>query len=233
MGMTDAPGLAADPASAARAVLRDAFARRYRYPASFDGFSALCRFTAGDAEEINATVAMVGPGEAEAVLERPAPSPAIEEWLVQELRLLSRQLWGHDFEQGEGKFAMSLDDSPHPLGGLVLLHGDPHQATFRVRKGRITMATRRQEALLEIMRCDRWHLRPDGRWLPAQFTHEVWTDGGNQPLRVDRYRDLYWPVEGELYPQLRRVETTTSDGEVTTSSLTLRAWRRASAERDV
>ncbi len=217
----------AAPSDAARELLRDAFARRYRYPSDFRGFSALCRFGPAGTEEIAATVALVGPGDAEAVIERDVPIVAEGEWLIQELRALSRQLWGHDFDRGEGKFAMSLDDSPHPLGQLVLLHDDPHQATFRVRKGRITMATRRQHSLLEIMRCDRWHLRPDGRWLPAQFTVEIWDDGVAGPIRCDRYWDLYWPVDGELYPQLRRVETTDDLGAVTMTSLTLRAWQLA------
>jgi hypothetical protein len=216
--------------SEARALLHDAFARRYRYPNDFPGFSARCRFIAAGADEIGATVAMVGAGDAEAVLERESVSPTAEEWLTQELRQLSRQLWGHDFDVGEGKFAMSLDDTPHPLGPLVLLHDDPHQATFRVRKGRITMATRRQHALLEIMRCDRWHLRPDGRWIPAQFTNEIWDAGTDGPIRTDRYWDLYWPVEGELYPQLRRVETTDLDGATTTSTVTLRSWQLAETE---
>ncbi len=217
----------ANSAEAARDLLRDAFARRYRYPPGFPGFSALCRFGPVGAKEISATVALAGPGEAEAVLERETPMVAMGEWLIQELRSLSRQLWGHDFEPGEGKFEMSLDETPHPLGPLVLLHDDPHQATFRVRKGRVTMATRRQHTLLEIMRCDRWHLRPDGRWLPAQFTNEIWDDGVPGPIRCDRYWDLYWPVEGELYPQLRRVETTDNLGTTTMSSVTLRAWHLA------
>jgi hypothetical protein len=215
---------------AARELLRAAFARRYRYPRDFTGFSALCRFGPAGCEEIGATVAMAGPGEAEAVLEQEASNPASGEWLIQELRSLSRQLWGHDFERGEGKFAMSLDDTPHPLGPLVLLHDDPHQATFRVRKGRITMATRSHHSLLEIMRCDRWHVRPDGRWLPAQFTNEIWSGGTAGLLRTDRYWDLYWPVDGELFPQLRRVESSDDLAATATNSVTLRAWQLAESE---
>jgi hypothetical protein len=224
----------ATTSDAASELLRDAFARRYRYPSDFPGFSALCRFGRAGNDEAAATVALVGPGDVEAVLERePDPSSgqldSDGEWLVQELRTLSRQLWGHDFERGEGKFAMSLDETPHPLGPLVLLHDDPHQATFRVRKGRVTMATRRQHTLLEILRCDRWHVRPDGRWLPAQFTFEVWDDGVAGALRSDKFWDLYWPVNGELYPQLRRVETTDDLGTTTSISVTLRAWQLAHA----
>lgn len=213
--------------AAAHEMLRDAFARRYRYPSDFPGFSALCRFGRAGHEELAATIAMVGAGDVEAVLERDAPTASDGEWLIQELRAMSRQLWGHEFERGEGKFAMSLDETPHPLGPLVLLHDDPHQATFRVRKGRVTMATRRQHTLLEIVRCDRWHVRPDGRWLPAQFTFEVWDDGIAAPLRSERYWDLYWPVHGELFPQLRRVETTDDLGTTMSMSMTLRAWQGA------
>lgn len=218
---------------AARSLLRDAFARRYRYPPSFGGFSARCRVGPPGAEAVAATVTMVGAGDVEAVFERDADDPALGEWLVQELRAMSRQVWGHDFDDGEGKFAMTLDDAPHPLGPLVLLTDDPHQATFRVRKGRVTMATRRQHTLLEVVRVDRWHLRPDGRWLPAQFTAEVWDGGTTGPLRTDRYWDLYWPVDGELFPQLRRVTTTDDRGIETSVSLTLRSWQPAEPADDI
>ena len=220
------------PPDAARSLLRDAFARRYRYPNSFGGFRARCRVGPPGIEEFTATVAMRGAGDVDAVLEHDAGDPTLAEWLVQELRAISRQLWGHDFERGEGQFAMTLDDSPHPLGPLVLLHDDPHQATFRVRKGRITMATRRQHALLEVVRVDRWHLRPDGRWLPAQFTAEVWEAGVTRPLRSDRYWDLYWSVDGELFPQLRRVTATDAGGIETSMSMTLRSWQPAEPADD-
>ena len=105
------------------------------------------------------------------------------------------------------------------------VHHDPHQATFCVRNGRITMMTRRQGTLLETLKVERWHVRPDGRWLPASSVLEVWDDALPAPLRVDRYWDLYRPFGGELVPQIRKVETTNGSGPPTVRILTLRAWR--------
>ncbi len=220
----------ANSSDAARSLLLDAFERRYRYERDFLGFSAQCRFATFGRRDVDATVALAGPGEVEAVVECDV-SPAVHAWLLQELRALSRSLWSHDFELGEGKYGMTLDETPHPLGPLVLLHDDPHEASFRVRKRRITLATRRQQALVEIVRFDRWYVRPDGRWLPAQFTAEVWDGTAAGPLRTDRYWDRYWPVDGGLYPQVRRVESTDERGTTTANSLTLRAWQPATFVR--
>ncbi len=211
----------------ARDLLRGAFDLRYRYPVGFEGFSALCRIDQGNSEDIEATVAMVAAGNVEAVLASQPPNPTTEAWLMQELRSLSRGLWGHDFDAGEGKFAMSLTEPDHPLGPLVQLHDDPHQASFRIRGGRITMSSRRQQSLREILQFHRWHVRPDGRWLPAQYTSEIWEVGVAGPLRVDRYTDLYWPVEGELFPQLRRVKSADDLAMTSSCSATLREWQLA------
>jgi hypothetical protein len=196
------------PETTARAVavLADAFAWRYRYPAGFSGWRATALFGREDTgHEYVGIVHVCGPGDVDVA--GGAPRLPEGEWLVQELRSLSRTLFGHDFEAGEGRFAMSIDDSPHPLGALVLLHDDPHRATFRVRRHRITQATRRNGSLMESLRVERWHVRPDGRWLPSQWTLEVWADDFERPLRTDRYWDVFWPLDGEVVPQMRRVET--------------------------
>jgi hypothetical protein len=189
----------------ASALLADAFAHRYRYPWGFAGWRGVAEFGRDDTGvQHGAAVEVRGPGAVAVACDGRAPE---SEWLVQEVRALSRLLFGHDFEAGEGRFAMSMDDTPHPLGVLVLLHDDPHRATFRVRRHRITQATRRSGSLRETVRVDRWHVRPDGRWLPAQWTLEVWADDFDRPLRSDRYWDLFWPLDGEVVPQMRRVET--------------------------
>lgn len=205
---------------AAESLLADAFARRYRYPSGFPGFTARARF-GPEARPAHATVAVCGPGEVAAVVDEPCASEA---WLLQELRSLSRLCWGHDYEAGEGRFRKSLVDEPHPLGPLVVLHDDPHQATFRVHRGRVTLMTRRQGTLLETVRIERWHVRPDGRVLPARWVAELWDDAIATPLRTDRYWDLYKPLAGELLPMVRRVETSIGD-ERTTLVLSLSAWR--------
>ena len=173
-----------------------------------------------------ATIAICGPGEVEAV---PDERSVDDEWLLQVLRDLSRQVYGHDYAIGEGRFEKSLVEDPHPLGPMVVLHDDPHQATFRVRNGRITLATRRAGTLLQVVRTERWHVRPDGKWLPARFIAEFWDDAVPAPLRVERYWDLYRPVGDELLPALRRIETTSGEGHEARFVM-LRAWRTEPAE---
>ncbi len=204
-------------------VLADAFAHRYRYPRDFGGWSAQASFGRDDAH-YEATVAVCGAGDARAATAVRVAAPQFE-WLTQELRSLSRTLFGHDFEPAEGRFAMSLDETPHPLGPLVVLHGDPHAATFRVRKHRITLASRRSGSLLEMVRVERWHVRPDARWLPSQWSVEVHDGALGQILRTDRYWDLWWPFEGEIVPQTRRVESIDTLGIRLASTLHLREWQ--------
>lgn len=207
-------------------LLADAFAHRYRYPPRHPGFSAACRFR-DEHGELDALVAMTSASDVRAV-------PAIEvgvtqrAWLEQDLRSFARTLWGHDYRANEGRFPKELDDDPNPLGPRVILLDDPHQATFRVRKHRITMATRREGTLLHSVRIDRWHVRPDGRWLPAQWTAEIWDDALGKPLVSERYWDLYWPVGGELVPQLRRVDATDDLGVTVGRSINLAEWQPGS-----
>lgn len=207
-----------DDAARAEALVAGAFARRYRYPPGFEGFTARARF--GPAGAATATVAICGPGESAVLLDEPGTDG---EWLRQEMRALARRLYGHDYAVGEGRFDKSLVGDPHPLGPLVVLQGDPHEATFRVRSDRITVETRRSGTLLQVMRTERWHVRPDGRWLPARYVVEFWDDAVAEPLRVERYWDLYRAAAGELVPSLRRVQVVQPSG-TEVRSVTLSEW---------
>ena len=205
-------------------LLADAFAHQYRYPADHPGFTASCRMR-DEYGELDARVVLTNVGDAAATTEIVVATPRFE-WLMQDLRSLARTLWGHDYAPNEGRFSKSLDDSPNPLGPLITLHDDPHEATFRVRKHRVTLATRREGSLRHSVRIDRWHMRPDGRWLPAQWLTEVWDDANSRRLVSDRYWDLFWPIGGELVPQLRRVDSTDDLGITSGRSLNLAAWQR-------
>jgi hypothetical protein len=209
--------------SDADALLAEAFAGRYAYPEGFAGFTARARFGLEGAG-VASTVALCGAGDVEAVPDFDDADD--DENLLQELRSLSRLLWPHDYQRGEGRFDKSLAEDSHPLGVLVTLHDDPHQATFRVRGGRIAQMTRRHGDLVEVVRIERWHSRPDGRVIPARFSVEFWDEGRADPLRVDRYWDLYRPLAGEIVPLVRRVEHRTDDFTIT-RVLTLRSWQLA------
>ncbi len=209
----------------AHELLADAFAHQYRYESSGRAFSAQCRFR-DEQGEADATIAMTSAYDAQAVTALGVSTPRFE-WLMQDLRSIARTLWGHDFEANEGRFAKLFDDSPHPMGPRITLVNDPHEATFRVRQHRITYATRREGELRHTVRIDRWHMRPDGRWLPAQFVAEIFDDAIARPLMSERYWDLFWPVGGELVPQMRRVDFTDDLGITTSRSINLAEWQIA------
>ena len=209
-------------AQAAEELLADAFAQQYRYTFGHPGWTANCRFR-DDSGEADAMVAMTSAADVK-VMPNDALTGTKHELLQQDLRSLARTLFGFDYRQGEGKFPKTLNEEPHPLGPMVVLHDDPHEATFRVRQRRVTMATRRQGSLLETVRVDRWHIRPDGRWLPAQWVAEVWDDAVVGPLVSARYWDLFWPFGGELVPQLRRVDVTDDLGITVGRAMTLAEW---------
>lgn len=208
----------------AEQLLADAFAHQYRYPPNHPGFSASCRVR-DEFGEVDALVALTSVCDTEAMTEVAISTPRFE-WIMQDLRSLARTLWGHPYLPNEGRFPKRIDEAPHPLGPLITLHDDPHQATFRVRKHRITLATRKEGTLRHTVRMDRWHMRPDGRWLPAQWLTEVWDEVNSVRLMSDRYWDLFWPIGGELVPQLRRVDSTDDLGVTTGRSLNLGAWQR-------
>lgn len=216
-GITTPSKRAGESHGAADALLRDAFDRRARFSPGFSGFSARARFGL-EASLRDAFVEVRGPGVVEAELLEPGTlDDALEAdrlWLVQELRAISRIGWAHDYDAGEGRFAKSLVSEPHDLGPLIVLHDDPHEATFRVFDGRVTMMTRRQGAVLETVRVDRWHDLGDNGVLPARWTVQFWDESLPKPLRTDRHWDLYKPLGGEMMPLLRRVESTAGNDTI-------------------
>lgn len=210
-----------DTHAAADAMLRGAFERRYGFASTFSGFTARARF-GPESDLVHGDVSIHGAGAVDAF---PDVAGADVTWLVQELRALSRLCWPHDYAVGEGRFRKSLVDDSDPLGPMVVLHDDPHQAIFRVTDGRVTLMTRRQGALVESIRIERWQVHTDGRALPARWIAELRDEQHDEPrvLRVDRYWDLYKSLAGELLPMLRRV-VTTSDAGSSVSVIALSGW---------
>jgi hypothetical protein len=210
-----------DTNAAADAVLRDAFEHRYGFATTFPGFTARARF-GPESDLVHGDVSMRGAGTVDVT---PDVAGADVAWLVQELRAMSRLCWPHDYAVGEGRFRKSLVDDADPLGPMIVLHDDPHQATFRVTDGRVTMMTRRQGGLVESVRIERWHVHADGRVLPARWIAELRDAQHGEPkvLRVDRYWDLYKSLAGELLPMLRRVVTTSDTGS-SVSVIALSGW---------
>ncbi len=200
-------------------LLREAFERRYRFAPGFPGFGAQITFGTPQ-EQYRGEVDLRGAGEV--TLYSAAPD-AESAWALQELRALSRLSFGHDYERGEGRFHKSLVVESHELGPLIVLHGDPHEATFRVRDAKVLLMTRRQGGLVELVRVEHHHRLDDGQFAPARWVTELWDENQPDALRVERHWDLRKHVGGELLPMLHRVDCLAPEGGPQ-RQIELRGW---------
>lgn len=205
----------------ARALLHNATERSYRLPSDFPGFAAQIAVQI-DADTWTGSVAGRTPQQISVTLDD--ESEFAREWAQNELRSIIGHRWPTPFEQRDGRYTLTADMTPHPLGPRIDLHGDPLRSHYRVRDGQIRLVHRTMgEQSFTITMLGHTHL-PDGRTLPAQFVVVFRAAEGKALLRTDAYIDTFTDVAGCWLPAWRRVVRQDADG-MRVATLALHAHR--------
>jgi hypothetical protein len=187
----------------ARALLHNATERSYRLPSDFPGFAAQIAVQI-DADTWTGSVEGRTPQSITVTLAGTAPDAA-SKWARKELSSIIGHRWPTPFAQRDGRYTLTADMTPHPLGTRIDLHGDPLRSHYRVRDGQIRLVHRTMgEQSFTITMLGHTHL-PDGRTLPAQFVVVFRAAEGKALLRTDAYIDTFTDVAGCWLPECRQI----------------------------
>lgn len=195
-----------DPA--ARALVRDAHRRMYKWPASFGGYRA--RVVLNDeGRVITGTVRLVP--RKDTAVELTGGDAALQEWVRERLWTQGMHLAHSPFEEGDGKYVLSFDPSedpavPHPRGRRVLLTGGRLESWYRIKDGRyqqigrITPMTERRVNTIE-----RYDSAPDGRHYSSHYVMTYFAPDGQSVIGMESYVNEYEDIRGVLLPRRRSV----------------------------
>jgi hypothetical protein len=195
-----------DPA--ARALVRDAHSRMYKWPAGFHGYRATVHVN--DEGRVWTGSVSLRPRK-DTVVELPGADPSLQEWVRERLWTQGMHLAYTPFEEGDGKYILSFapDDDPavpHPRGRRVLLTGGRLESWYRIKDGRyrqigrITPMTERRVNTIE-----RYDSAPDGRQYSSHYVMTYFTLDGQSVIGMESYVNDYENIRGVLLPRRRSV----------------------------
>ena len=118
----------------ADALLREAHDRGYRFPVTFDGFTAQVGWE---------TPAGSGEGTAQVHLgtETPVETSELDDWANGQLRSLIAHRSPRPYDEGDGAIAKRVTDDAHALGSRIELD-DAMESSYVVGNGQIAAVTR-------------------------------------------------------------------------------------------
>ena len=199
--------MADDPA--ARDLLRRAFGSTYRWSAAFKGFSARLRVEeAGRAVE--GTVDVRLPESITVSL----ADPELQKWTEGQVGMMAVHRGHRTFEEADGRHTLTLgEEDGHPLGRLLLIHGDGMNSRYRVAGDRIRQINRSMGPVRFTINVEDALTTPDGRHLTTRYTVYYFhpTDGAIK--QVDSITDHHAVVDGVYLPGTRRI-ISAENGEV-------------------
>jgi hypothetical protein len=195
-----------DPA--ARALVKEAHSRMYKWPAGFGGYRADVRLNE-EGRVVNGTVRLVP--RKDTIVDLLGADPALEEWVRERLWTQGMHLAYSPFEEGDGKYVLSFDpdEDPavsHPRGRRVFLTGGRLESWYRIKDqrytqiGRITPMTQRRVNTIE-----RYDLAPDGQQYSSHYVMTYFTLDGRSVIGVESYVNEYIEVQGIWLPLRRRM----------------------------
>jgi hypothetical protein len=216
-----------DPA--AHALLRAGHEAVYRYGADFGGFRAAVRLVQ-DGASVTGSIELRSSRSLDIDLAADEQGLA---WLRQEVSSLMGHRWSLPYDQGDGRYALSLappDD--HPLGRRIIFHDDPFGSLYRLRDGHVTQIERKMAAVRFVITVLGRDELPDGRTLPTHFTVAYWDAEAGRIVRADSYTDRYVEIDGVYLPASRRVVTAEDRGIVVRELVLAEHALLAPVERD-
>jgi hypothetical protein len=215
------PTVVDDPA--ARALVKEAHSRMYKWPAGFLGYRA--RIMLNDEGRVwTGTVSLVP--RKDTTVELPGAEPVLQEWVRERLWTQGMHLAYAPFEEGDGKYILSFgtDDDPpvpHPRGRKVLLTGGRIESWYRIRDGRYTQIGRLSPMTeRRINTIERYDLAPDGKQYSNHYVMTYFTLDGHSVIGMESYVNEYTDVKG-LWLPLRRWVSFGAVGSVKTRVIEL------------
>ncbi|MHB8481521.1 MAG: DUF3386 family protein [Nitrospiria bacterium] len=187
-----------DPA--ARELLRRAYETTYRWSKEFKGFSASLEASLnGKTVKGNVTVRL--PEEIRISL----GDPEIEKWAEGQIGMMAVHRGYRTFETSDGKNILSLGEADsHPLGQLVLIHGDGLNSRYRVKDNRIVQINRNMGPVRFTINVQDSIITADGKFLNTRYIVYYFTPKGDLK-QAESFNDEPVVVNGVYLPGKRKV----------------------------
>ncbi len=198
----------------ARELLRKAFENTYRWPKEFTGFAA--ELEVGDSGKmVRGEVKVRPPGDVSLSL----PDEGMAEWAKGQIGMQVIHLRYRTFDEADGRFVLTLaEEDEHPMGRLVLIHGDGMQSRYRVRNARIAQITRTMGPMRFTINIEDSITLPDGRQMSGRYSVYYFNAQDGVLKQAETFSD--WPEEirGLYLPGRRRI-LSAEGGEVRVRTL--------------
>jgi Protein of unknown function (DUF3386) len=204
----------------AREQLQRAFEKTSRWPQGFKGFTA--DLTCQESGRIsNGTVMVKSPRDVTLHLEH----EDLQKWAEGQIGMMAVHRGPRSFEESDGKYSIALgEEDHHPMGRLLIIHGDGMNSTYRIKDDRITQINRSMERVKFTINVEDSLTTNDGKALTTRYTVFYFLPNTGELRQVESYSDSHAVVNGIYLPGTRRVSYN-ENGAVITRLLTFEHHR--------
>jgi hypothetical protein len=185
----------------ARDVLRRAFESTYRWSPEFKGFAArLSVWEAGKRSDGDVRV------ELPDVVTVSLLDDETRKWVEGQIGMMAVHRGHRAFDQADGRHTLTLgEDDGHPLGRLLLIHGDGMNSRYRVLVDQIRQINRSMGPVRFTINVEDSTATADGRRLTTRYTVYYFNPQDGAIKQVDSITDVHAVVDGVYLPGTRRV----------------------------
>lgn len=185
----------------ARDVLRRAFASTYRWSPEFKGFAArLSVWETGKRFDGDVRV------ELPDVVTVSLSDDETQKWAEGQIGMMAVHRGHRAFDQADGRHTLTLgEDDGHPLGRLLLIHGDGMNSRYRVLVDQIRQINRSMGPVRFTINVEDSAATADGRRLTTRYTVYYFNPQDGAIKQVDSITDVHAVVDGVYLPGTRRV----------------------------
>ena len=194
------PVTAVDDANA-RDVLRRVFASTYRWSPEFKGFATrLSVWETGKRFDGDVRV------ELPDVVTVSLSDDETQKWAEGQIGMMAVHRGHRAFDQADGRHTLTLgEDDGHPLGRLLLIHGDGMNSRYRVLVDQIRQINRSMGPVRFTINVEDSAATADGRRLTTRYTVYYFNPQDGAIKQVDSITDVHAVVDGVYLPGTRRV----------------------------
>ena len=185
----------------ARETMRKAFENTARWQPDFKGFTANLRINI-DGKETQGTVTVKGPKEVTVEI----ADTDIKEWAQNQIGMIAVHRGPRNFTESDGKYSLTLDqDSEHPLGPRLYIHGDGMQSHYRIKGDRITQINRKTPHMAFTINVEDSTKTAEGKFLTTKYTVYYFSPKDGSLTNVDSFTDTHTRVGSSDLPATRRI----------------------------
>ncbi len=204
----------------ARTLLRQAFENTARWQPDFKGFTANLRINVGG-RETSGAVTVKGPREVNAEI----GDADLQKWAESQIAMMAVHRYPRNFEDADGKYALTLeDDTDHPLGARLTVHGDGMQSFYRIKGSRITQINRKMPHIGFTINVEDSAVTAEGKFLTTRYSVYYYSPNDGTLTNVESFTDTHTRVGLSDLPATRRI-ISYEEGAVVVKTLTFENHR--------